>query len=122
MNLNKPKFKLIANSLYAFEGLLDIIKHETSFKIELLLFTAMSVFILLIDTPFYAKAILFVSLFIPLMAEIANSALERVVDLVTLEYHDLAKRAKDLGATFVLFSFIVTTLIWISVLYYEFYR
>jgi undecaprenol kinase len=35
--------------------------------------------------------------------ELANTAIERVVDLVTVEYHPLAKQAKDLaaGAVFV---------------------
>jgi len=59
---------------------------------------------------------LFVSLFIPLMAEIANSAIERVVDLVTKDYHILAKRAKDAGATLVFFSFVILAFIWGAVL------
>jgi len=62
------------------------------------------------------SSILFLSLFIPVLAEVANSALERVVDLVTMDYHILAKQAKDAGATLVLLSLIVTILIWISVL------
>ena len=47
---------------------------------------------------------------------LANSAIERVVDLVTQDYHILAKQAKDVGATMVLLSLIVTTLIWLSTL------
>ena len=43
--------------------------------------------------------------------ELVNSAIERVVDLVTTEYHPLAKQAKDIaaGAVFVyaIFSVIV---------------
>jgi diacylglycerol kinase (ATP) len=65
---------------------------------------------------FAHSSILFLSLFIPVLAEVANSAIERVVDLVTKEYHILAKQAKDVGATMVLLSLIVTALIWISVL------
>jgi diacylglycerol kinase (ATP) len=62
------------------------------------------------------SSILFISLFIPILAEVANSAIERVVDLVTLDYHIMAKRAKDVGATLVLLSIFVTLLIWSSVL------
>ena len=62
------------------------------------------------------SAILFVSLFLPVLAEVANSAIERVVDLVTTDYHILAKQAKDAGATLVLLSLIVTTLIWVFTL------
>ncbi|MDY0232805.1 MAG: diacylglycerol kinase [Sulfurimonas sp.] len=42
--------------------------------------------------------------------------MERVVDLVTTDYHILAKRAKDAGATLVLMSLIVTALVWIFTL------
>ncbi|NOR58504.1 MAG: diacylglycerol kinase, partial [Sulfurimonas sp.] len=50
------------------------------------------------------------------LAEVTNSSIERVVDLVTSDYHILAKQAKDAGATLVLLSLIVTSLIWVSVL------
>jgi diacylglycerol kinase (ATP) len=59
---------------------------------------------------------MFLSLFVPIMAEVANSSIERVVDLVTSDYHILAKKAKDAGATLVLLSLIFTAFIWVSVL------
>jgi diacylglycerol kinase (ATP) len=62
------------------------------------------------------SSILFLSLFLPILAEVANSALERVVDLVTQDYHILAKQAKDAGATLVLLSLIVMAMIWIFTL------
>jgi diacylglycerol kinase (ATP) len=62
------------------------------------------------------SSILFLSLFIPILAEVANSALERVVDLVTQDYHILAKQAKDAGATLVLLSLFVMAMIWMAVL------
>jgi len=40
--------------------------------------------------------------------------------LVTLEHHELAKRAKDAGATLVFLSFILTGAIWAVVLYLGF--
>ena len=46
-------------------------------------------------------------------AELFNSAIERVVDLVTEDYHELAKAAKDLAAGAVLV--IVITAIWIGI-------
>ncbi len=60
---------------------------------------------------FSYSSILFFSLFIPISAEFINSAIERVVDLVTNGYHLLAKQAKDTGATLVLVSLILTSLI-----------
>ena len=116
MSLNKPKYTLFKNTTYALAGLVDITKHESSFKLQLLLFVVMGVVAWLLPVSFVHSAILNISLFIPIMAEITNSAIERVVDLVTLEYHELAKRAKDAGAALVFVSLVVTGAIWLTVL------
>ena len=116
MKLNKPKHNLFRNGGYAVEGFIDIVKNETSFKWQLLMLFVMGVVAWSIPVGFAYSSILFLSLFIPILAEVINSAIERVVDLVTQDYHILAKQAKDVGATIVLLSLIVTTLIWLSTL------
>ena len=70
----------------------------------------------ILPVSFAVASILSISLFLPVLAEVINSAIERVVDLVTSDYHILAKQAKDVGATIVLLSLIVTALIWVSTL------
>ena len=116
MKLNKPKYSLFKNTTYALEGLVDIVKNESSFKMQLLMFFIMGIVAWILPISFGYASILFLSLFIPIMAEVANSSIERVVDLVTLDYHILAKRAKDAGATLVFLSLVLTALIWVSVL------
>ncbi len=116
MKLNKPKHNLFRNGGYAVEGFIDIVKNETSFKWQLLMLFVMGTIAWNLPIEFGYSAILFISLFIPVFAEVINSAIERVVDLVTQDYHILAKQAKDVGATIVLLSLVVTTLIWLSVL------
>jgi len=118
--LNKPKYTLFKNTGYAIAGLVDIIKNESSFKLQILLFVVMNITAWVLPLAFHLCAILSISLFIPIMAEVANSSIERVVDLVTLEYHELAKRAKDTGATLVFLSLILTGAIWAAVLYIGF--
>jgi len=116
MKLNKPKYSLFKNGMYAVEGFIDIVKHESSFKLQLLLFFVMGIVAWMLPISFGHASILFLSLFIPIMAEVTNSSIERVVDLVTSDYHILAKQAKDAGATLVLLSLIFTGLIWIATL------
>jgi len=116
MKLNKPKHNLFRNGGYAVEGFIDIVKNETSFKWQLLMLFVMGIVAWTLPISFSHSSIIFLSLFIPILAEVANSAIERVVDLVTQDYHILAKQAKDVGATMVLLSLIVTTLIWLSTL------
>jgi len=116
MSLNKPKYTLFKNTTYALAGLKDIIKNESSFKLQVVLFFVMGTVAWLLPVAHEFSLILSVSLFIPIMAETANSAIERVVDLVTLEHHEMAGRAKDVGATLVFFSLILTGYIWLGAL------
>ena len=116
MKLNKPKYYLFKNTTYAIEGFIDAIQNERSFQLQLLGFFIFSTTAFTIPVDEVFRYILFLSLFIPIIAEIVNSAIERVVDLCTQEIHPLAKSAKDLGATTVFLSIIFTFLIWIFTL------
>ena len=121
MEHNKPKYTLFKNTTYALNGFMEITKHETSFKLQLLLFVLLQGVIWFLPIGLSYQVILMISLFIPLMAEITNSAIERVVDLVTDDYHIMAKYAKDAGATLVFCSLIVLTLIWTFTLLFAFH-
>jgi diacylglycerol kinase (ATP) len=113
---NKPQYTLFKNTTYALAGLVDIVKHERSFKLQLVLFVVGTVVAWLLPIEIEYKLVLSISLIIPIMAEIANSAIERVVDLVTKEYHILAKQAKDAGAALVFVSLVTLAAIWVSTL------
>ncbi|MCL4419743.1 diacylglycerol kinase [Patescibacteria group bacterium] len=116
MALNKPKYTLFKNTRYALEGLIEVTRNEPSFRLQIVLFISGMITAWLLPIAFHYQAILAVSLFIPVMAEIANSAIERVVDLVTLDHHELAKRAKDAGAALVFVSLAMLGFIWIVTL------
>ncbi|MGB5965328.1 MAG: diacylglycerol kinase [Sulfurimonadaceae bacterium] len=113
---NKPKYTLFKNTTYALAGLVDVTKHESSFKLQLLLFVGGIVFAWMLPIEIGYKFVLSISLIIPIMAEITNSAIERVVDLVTKDYHILAKQAKDAGAALVFVSLLTLGAIWLSTL------
>jgi len=113
---NKPKHNLFKNTVYALEGLIDITKHEASFKWQILLFVVGSVVAWVLPIEIGYRFVLSISLIIPVMAEIINSAIERVVDLVTQDYHILAKQAKDAGAAIVFVSLVTLAAIWTATL------
>ncbi len=112
---NQPKYNFLKNTSYALKGLVDLIKTETSFKIELIITIILLPVIVFIDTTLTNKALMFISLMGMLLAETINSAIERVVDLVTLEHHDMAGRAKDVGSAIVFLSIFVFIVTWIIV-------
>ncbi len=118
---NQPKYNFIKNTTYALKGLKDIIEHESSFKIELIICIVLLPFILLVDISLVEKLLLLITIMGVLIAETINSAIERVVDLVTLEHHDMAGRAKDIGSTIVFLSISLSVLVWGLILYKNFF-
>ncbi|WP_457594076.1 diacylglycerol kinase [Hydrogenimonas sp.] len=113
---NRPGYSLWKNAGYALDGFAEVLRNETAFKIEVTIAVVVWICLIFVPLPLIAKAVLGLSFFPVLIAELANSAIERVVDLATLEHHKLAKYAKDAGSAMVLFSVIFTILIWISTL------
>ena len=114
---NQPKYNFFKNTSYALKGLIDLIKNETSFKIELIVTIILIPVIIFIDTNLTNKAILFITLMGMILAEAINSAIERVVDLVTLEHHPMAGRAKDVGSTIVFISISIFVITWLIILF-----
>ena len=113
---NQPKYNFFKNTSYAVKGLIDLIKNESSFKIELIITLILLPVIIFVDTTLTNKALMFVTLMGMILAETTNSAIERVVDLVTLEHHDMAGRAKDMGSTIVFLSIFIFVVTWSIIL------
>jgi len=115
---NKPKYNLFKNTKYALDGLITAIKTESSFKLELFCAVFIIAGILYIDTSLTNKLILLISGILVLIVELLNSSIENVVDLCTTKIHPLAKNAKDLGSTAVMFCIILHITCWILVLFF----
>ncbi|WP_368029976.1 diacylglycerol kinase [Arcobacter sp. s6] len=113
---NQPKYNFFKNTSYALKGLKDLIKTESSFKIELIITIILLPIIVFIDASLTNKALMFITLMGMLLAEATNSAIERVVDLVTLEHHHMAGRAKDMGSAIVFLSIFIFVITWAIVL------
>jgi diacylglycerol kinase (ATP) len=97
---------------YSLDGLRSAWQHESAFRQELFLGVIMAVAAMLVPATLVQRALLFGALLVVLITELLNSAVEAVVDRVSFESHELAKRAKDLGSAAVLISLINCLLIW----------
>jgi diacylglycerol kinase (ATP) len=51
-----------------------------------------------------------------LIVEVVNAAIEAVVDRISLDHHELAGRAKDLGSAAVMLSLVNVAVVWLLVL------
>jgi diacylglycerol kinase (ATP) len=114
--MNKPAFysihRLIKAFGYSIEGIRAALRTEAAFQIEVVLALILIPTALLLDRPPVARAALASSIFIVLMAELVNSAIESVVDRISQEKHPLSKRAKDIGSAIVLVSLANAACVW----------
>ena len=109
---NKPGYNLLKNSKYALSGLRITFRNEVSFKLEILMAIPLLAAIYMVDLDIVQKSILTVTLFLILIVELLNSAIENVVDITTSEYNILAKNAKDMGAGAVFVSISLHLICW----------
>jgi diacylglycerol kinase (ATP) len=56
------------------------------------------------------------SVFLVLIVELLNSAIEAAVDRISLDNHELAKVAKDIGSAAVMLSLVCMAVVWIIIL------
>ena len=104
-DIKKRGFKRFIKSFgYSIDGLKYAYKYEQSMLIHVIATIAVITVNLLLKVTGMEWLITLLAIGMVLSAELINTAIEAVVDLVTLEIHPLAKIAKDCGsaATFVL--------------------
>ena len=89
---------------YSMDGLKYAYKYEQSMLIHVIATIGVITANILFGISSFEWLVTLLSIGMVLSAELINTAIEAVVDLVTLEIHPLAKIAKDCGsaATFVL--------------------
>ena len=72
---------------------------------------------LLLPASGVGKAMMIASVLLVLLVELLNSAVEAAVDRISLENHQLAKRAKDIGSAAVFAGLINVPVVWLLVLF-----
>ena len=114
-NSRGPKRILKAYS-YSIQGLKAALRYEAAFFEELLLIAVMLPLGLWAGDNGTERAVLIGCLFLILITELLNSALEAVVDRISLEHHELSGRAKDLGSAAVFLALLNGAVVWLLIL------
>ena len=118
---SKSGYKRIFFALfYSLDGFKSAWKHEHSFRQELVMVICGAIIALLLPVSAFQKLMLIMVLLLILIVELINSAIEAVVDRVSLERHSLSKNAKDFGSAAVLLTCIIALATWSVVLYERF--
>ncbi|RYF81514.1 MAG: diacylglycerol kinase [Comamonadaceae bacterium] len=61
------------------------------------------------------------SVVLVMIVELLNTAVEAAIDRIGPEWHDLSKRAKDMGSAAVLLASLLATGVWLAALYHRFF-
>lgn len=101
---------------YSIDGVKAALKHEHAFRQEVLIALVLVPVALLSPASGAGKALMIGSVLLVLIVELLNSALEAVVDRISLENHDLSKRGKDMGSAAVMLSLVNVIVVWVLVL------
>lgn len=101
---------------YSLAGFRAAYKHEDAFRQEVLLAALLLPLALWLPVSHIGKALMIASVLLVIIVELLNSAIEATVDRISLDSHDLAKRAKDIGSAAVLVSLVNVLVVWWLVL------
>lgn len=102
-------------AFYSLDGFRAAIRHEHAFRQELLLCVALLPLAVWLPLSPLERAVLIATLLLVLIVELLNSAIEAVVDRVSLDDHDLSKRAKDFGSAAVFMSLTMVVVAWLLI-------
>ena len=102
---------------YSLAGLKAVLKSEVSFRQDLIIFAIGGILCFFFNLTGFERALMMFSLFLVLLMELVNSAIEVVVDRISTDRHVLSGRAKDIGSSLVLVAFINAITVWSLILF-----
>ncbi|ABM00202.1 diacylglycerol kinase [Shewanella amazonensis] len=108
--------RVIRATGFSFKGLKSAWVHEAAFRQELILACVMVPFALWLDVSTVEKLLMIMAVFIVLITELLNSAIEAVVDRIGDEIHPLSGQAKDIASAAVFMSLALCALVWAFIL------
>ena len=106
--------RLIYATIYSKQGIVTAFKSEAAFRQEIALFVLLLPAIYFLPVSLEMKLLLFTGNSIVLITELLNSAIEAVVNLVSPEFSELAKNAKDKGSAAVFLTLLLAAVIWFT--------
>jgi diacylglycerol kinase (ATP) len=104
--------RVLKAAVWSWQGLCAAWRHESSFRLEACLFVVLAPLALVVGQTGVERALLIGSLVLVLAMELANSAIEAVIERYGNQIHELAGRAKDMGSAAVMLLMLNALLCW----------
>jgi diacylglycerol kinase (ATP) len=103
---------------YSLQGLLAG-WGETAFRQEAILAMVMVPLAFWLGQSWIETALLTGSVVLVLIVELLNTCVESAIDRIGPEWHDLSKRAKDMGSAAVLLSLLLCAGVWLAAVWHR---
>lgn len=104
--------RLIGAFRYSVEGFLAAWKSEEAIKVELTLLPILFALALYFGPGKIEKILLMGSAILVVIVELLNTGLEKTIDRISPERHELSKIVKDIGSAAVLAALLNLLLVW----------
>ncbi len=108
--------RLYFATVYSIKGLVAAFKSEAAIRQELAAMLVLIPLACYLDVTIVERLLMIMSLFIVIVAELLNSAVEALADRVSTEIHLLIGKAKDIGSAAVFVSLIQAAIVWAAIL------
>lgn len=113
----KTPSELCAAAENSWRGFLVLLFGEKAFRTDVAVFvTATAVTFAIPGLEWCERALMIYVAFMPLVAEIVNTAIEKTVDRISLERHPLSGFIKDIGSFLVVAAFLGAGICWAVIL------
>lgn len=106
---------------YSMHGLRATFVSEAAFRQELLLTAVLLPLSFWLAQTALQWVALITPLFLMLVVELLNSAVEAAIDRISDERHELSKRAKDMGSAAVLLTLMLVASTWVAIAWERFH-
>lgn len=113
--------RILKAFVYSRDGFISAFKSEAALRQDLAVFAIFSIVAMCLNLVLWQKAVLISSLLFIVIMELVNTAVEAVIDRISPEYHELSKKAKDIGSLLVLLAFVNAVILWGAFLYPQFF-
>ncbi|PKO53048.1 MAG: diacylglycerol kinase [Betaproteobacteria bacterium HGW-Betaproteobacteria-2] len=97
---------------YSMAGFKAAFKNEDAFRQEVMMAVILLPLAVYLGKTGMQTALMIACVLLVMIVELLNSSIEATVDRISLENHQLAKRAKDIGSAAVLLSLVNLVVVW----------
>lgn len=112
--------RLIDATGYSIKGIRACWQNEAAFRQEVVLVIVLLPLSFQVAKSIEQWLLLVMPLFLLLIVELLNSAIENVVDRIGQELHKLSGQAKDMGSAAVLICLVLTGTSWVAIAWKNF--